>query len=85
MGVVYCDFVLLLGLVNFPLYIGQKLSLIPFEILIDVYIVSLVMSDFTEAIHVQLSNKGAEVVMLEEFWQHNVSKSIYVLNIKSIA
>lgn len=43
------------------------------------------MADFTESIHVELTDKGREVIMLEVFGEDNVSESINILNIKGVS
>lgn len=43
------------------------------------------MPYFTKAIHVELAYEGGEVVMLEVLGKHNISESVDVFDVKSLA
>ena len=43
------------------------------------------MTYFIEAVHVELSDEGGEVVMLEVLGEYNISEAIDILNIKGFA
>jgi hypothetical protein len=63
---VNCDFVFFF-LSNFPVYVFEQAFVPHFEILVRVDVFTVGMAYFSETVHIELTDKGAEVAVFEVF------------------
>ncbi len=80
---IYCNSVLSLK-VHFSLYVFQQCAISSFKALVLIHILAVLMAYFPKPVHVQLSNKRGEIIVLEKSWQYCFSKLAYAPYMKWI-
>lgn len=70
--------------IDFSFYVFEQATVASFETIIFVNVLSILMADFPEAVHVQLPDKGREVVVFKESRQYSLRKLTDAFDVKGV-